>query len=859
MKNLRRQTIAPDQPLEFPIAADARISKTDYCDDQVWLARLGNRDEAAIALQTQFGGRADLVSLVPMWRIRERVVYQAFAFASRPHITAFAPNFLEIEAAILPEIELTARFLALESHASGGQFTLRNTGGEPLELQFELFCHVIRKGRKAKLNVLTMADYSLALHLGQIGNLNPVTVLEGASFDIYGGRIRSPKLGRELVLAPGDEARLNFVVAGLPDMRDAYSVAMNWLSRPWQRYFVQIDRSAASLPKISTGNPQWDLLLDLSCAQLIKGWLDPTEHLPQASLVANRASNRGWSRRGDGSDHPRAWSGQEPTLAYLAVSAIASIDLELAKSLIRNYLATQDESGHIDNQPGLGGQRQGLLMLPILACLSLDLIELADDRDFAAEILPGLSAFFGNWLAADADGDGAPEWQAERQTGYIAFPTFGRRLGWAQGADIRQMECPDLLAYLISEADALARIAAFNGDKASEQIMSEKRAELETKLEEFWDGERYSYRDRDTHHSSAGRQLLQRSAGDQVHEIAQTLLVPARVMIRVVGGLSQAPRITLHLDGKDAAGAPCVIEAPVADFLWQNRQGIYITEMPLSHVERISIRGLSRVYKVYASVIDNSRLDINALLPLWTGRLSPERSAALVRLALDDRHFLRPNGITMVSAGDRNYDPSNARGGGGIWLFWLTLICQGMLKSGYHQEAADILKRVLDLQARVLEREGKLAQFYHADETQGFGEDHHIGGIAPLSLLHDCLGIRILSPGKAWVGGPFVWGQPVSIQQHGLTIIRSAAEIRINFPSGHSLTLPAEAPWQLVTDPAHSPDQAEASPLKAPERKLPSESADEAVRISIDDKPEAVGEPALPADEDPGDDDDRQG
>lgn len=855
MKNLRRQTIAPDQPFEFPIAADARVSKTDYCDDQVWVARLGKRDKAAIALQTQFGGRADLVSLVPMWRIGERLLYQAFAFSSRPHITAFAPNYLEIEAAILPELELKAQFIAMDSHASGCQFTLRYSGGEPLELQFELFGHVISKGRKAKLNVLTMADYSLALHLGQIGNLNPVTVLEDASFDIYGGRIKSPKLGRRLVLGPGDEARLHCVVAGLPNMRDAHSVAMNWLSRPWQRYFEQIDRSAAALPKISTGNDQWDLLLDLSYAQLVKSWMGPTEHLPHASLVANRASNRGWSRRGDGSDHIRAWSGQDPTLACLAVSAWASINIELAKSIIRNYLSTQDQSGHIDNQPGLGGQRQGLLMLPILARLSLDLIELADDRDFAAEVLPGLSAFFGRWLDADVDGDGAPEWQSERQTGYIAFPTFGRRLARAQGADIRQMETPDLLAYLISEADALASIAALTGDAAAEQVMSEKRADLEAKLEEFWDGERYCYRDRDTHHSSEARQLLQRGAGDQVHEIAQALLLPARVMIRVVGGVSQVPRITLHLEGRDLSGAPLAITAPVDDFLWQNRQGIYITEMPLSYVERIRIEGLSRVYKVSASAIDSSRLDINALLPLWTGRLSSERAAALVKLALDEKHFLRPNGFTMVSARDRNYDPSNARGGGGIWLYWLTLICQGLLKAGYHREATDILMRVLDMQARVLEREGKLAQFYHADESKGFGDEHHIAGIAPLSLLHDCLGLRILSPGQAWVGGPFAWRQPVRIQQHGVAISRSDEAIRIDFPSGHSQTLAADAPWQLVTDPAHSQTQAEASALKAPEFKLPSESTDKTVTIALEDSPERADEPSPAADGDANDDD----
>ena len=774
MQHLRRQSIAADQAFEFHIAADARISKTDYCDDQAWRPRLGKRDEAALALQTEFGGRAGLASLVPMLRFGDRLIYQPQFFAQQPVITAFAPSFMQIDSMPLPELEMQTRFLALESHASGGEFTLRNLGGEALEFQFELFGHVIINGRKMKLNVLTMADYSLALHLGQIGNINPVATLEGARFEVYGGRIKSPKLGLPLALAPGETKRIQFVVAGLPDMRDSYSVAMNWLSRPWTQYFERIDRAAKSLPKFHTGKQDWDLLLDLSYAQLVKAFMDPSEHLPHASLVANRASNRGWSRRGDGSDHIRAWSGQDPTDAWLAVSAIAAVDQDLAKAVIRNYLSTQDEKGRIDRQPGLGGQRQGLLQMPILARLCQGLVELWDDSDFAGEVLPGLLAFFDAWLRADADNDGLPEWQSERQLGYIALPTFGARMAWAQGADIRQMETPDLLAYLISEADALMRLAERIGDETAAARMAEKLAELEAHLDSLWDGERYAYRDRDTHLTTPGLQLLQRGAGDHEHQIGKTLPAPARIMIRVVGGVSHAPRISMTLEGKDAQGKAIAIEAPVEDFRWHNRQGVYITQAPLSHVERIAIRGLSRVYKVYASAIDSSKLDINALLPLWTGRLAPERARKLVDLALDESHFLRPKGITMVSARDRNYDPSNARGGGGIWLYWLSLVCQGMQRAGYAHKAALVLERVLDMQARTLKREGKLAQFYHADEAKSFGEDHHIAGIAPLALLHDVIGIRIIAPDKTWVGGPFGWREPISVEQHGVTVRRSA-------------------------------------------------------------------------------------
>ena len=836
MQNIRRQTIDPRSPFEYHLAADARSSRTDYHDDQVWTVRLGSRDEAALAFQTQFGGRAGLVSLVPMWQLDGPVVYQAQSYAERPIITCFAPNFLQIEAAVLSTLSLVARFWAMESRAAGGEFSLTNQSDDEISLQLNIFGHVAINGRNRRLNVLTMGDGNLALHLGQIGNINPVVTMEGASAEIYGGRISSPKIGCRLTLAPGEAARVPFVVAGLDDMRDSFSVAMNWMSRPWDNHFERIDRDAAAIPRISTGNANWDRLIDLSYAQLVKSFMKPTEHLPHVSFVANRVSNRGWSRRGDGSDHIRAWSGQDPTLAYLNASAIANIDGDLAKAIIRNYIAVQDETGFVDRQPGLGGQRQGGLMMPLLARLSWLIYQRTEDHDFLAEVYPALVAFFGRWLQndMDADDDGVPEWRSERQMGYVAFPTFGRGQPWAQGADIRMMETPDLLAYLISEADALGKIADLLGENDDAQIMAKQVAMLEASLEEFWYSGRYRYRDRDSHLTHEADELLRRGAGDQIHVIERALLMPARVVVRVVGGVSQRPRIRLKLEGKDENGAACVIEAEAGEFLWQNRQGVYTTEKPLSHVDSVVIVGLSRVYKVYAHTIDSSRLDINALLPLFCGRLPIERAAPLVELALDEAHFLRPNGVTMVSAGDRSFDPSNARGGGGIWMYWLSLIGEGMVKSGFRIEATALIKRVLDSLTRVLEREGKLSQFYHADEIKGFGEDHHIGGIVPLNLLSDIIGVTIIAQDRVWVGGEFTWEDAITVEQHGVKVQRSADEIRVDFPSGHSEALPANAPWQMVQDPTPlAPIEPIAEPEEISDIPLPSE-ADSEGRLIID-------------------------
>lgn len=813
---MRRQQLDPDEPFDFVIASDARGSRTDYCDDQAWRVSLGARKEPALAFQTQFGGRADLVSLEPGFRVGDQTIQQQWAYARRPVITHFAPSLIQLEAALTADLELVARFWAMESRAAGGEFQLSNHSDEDLSVQLELHGSVIIGGRKRRLNVLTLADGTLALHLGEIGAINPVVALEGASSEIYGGRIRGAKLGARFTLLAGHSARIPFVCAGLADMRDSFSLAMNWLSRPWDRHYAQIDRQAAAVPTISTGNADWDLIIDLSYATLLKAFMNASDALAEPSFVGSRGVNRGWSRNGRGDDHIRAWAGQDPTVAYLALPAIAGIAPSLAKAVIRNYLATQDASGFVDRQPGLGGQRQNMLMMPLLARMSWQALERTADEAFAEEVYPGLTMFFQRWLAddLDADGDGVPEWQSERQLGYVAFPTFGLGRGWAQGVDIRLLETPDLLAYLISEADALCQLAKTLGDTDAQTIHTQRLAQLEATLEEFWVGSRYGYRDRDTHEHSPGIELLRGGAGDERHIINETFTPPARVMVRIVGGVSQVPRIRLKLAGQDKDGAPCTIEADVAEFRWQNRQGVFTASQPLSALHSLEIDGLSRVYKVYASTIDSSRLDINALLPVWTGRLPQHRSEALAALALDKAHFLRPNGISMLSASDPDFDPSNARGGGGIWMFWQALLGEGLLSAGFHAESIALLQRTLRHLARVHKREGRLSQFYHADEAQGFGEAHHVAGIVPLKWLSDALGVQIRNAECARVGGEFAWGAPVRIEQHGVIVQRSEDGIEVSFPSGHSAKLPANAPMQLVKDP--TPAMTEADEVPAP-------------------------------------------
>ena len=106
-----------------------------------------------------------------------------------------------------------------------------------------------------------------------------------------------------------------------------------------------------------------------------------------------------------------------------------------------------------------GGQRQGLLCLPILARLAWGIFQFTEDSQFIRDVLPGLHRFFARWLACDADGDGLPEWQHEIQTGYVYWSAFGGVQPWGEHTHVATLETPDLLAYLLSEALSLKAMA----------------------------------------------------------------------------------------------------------------------------------------------------------------------------------------------------------------------------------------------------------------------------------------------------------------------------------------------------------------------------------------------------------------
>ena len=412
----------------------------------------------------------------------------------------------------------------------------------------------------------------------------------------------------------------------------------------------------------------------------MQSFLKPTASLPFASFVATRQPNRGYSPRGDGTDYPRGWSGQTPTLAYQSALALAPVDAEMAQGIVRNYLAIQRSDGWIDWKPGLAGQQQGVLCLPILARLTWGLWQYSQDDKFLSEVYPGLLRFFERWLICDADKDGFPEWQSEGQTGYPFMPTFAVGLPWGQNADIRTVEAPDLLTYLLSEATSLREIAYYLRKSDDEKKLGAWVDELTARLETLWNAQegRYTYRDRDTHQTTGSVGVLQDGRGDEDHILAQRLNPPNRLIVEVTGGTSQPDKMKLRLSGVDASGNR--VQEDGDAFVWTPGRGVYTSKTVFSQIDRIRVEGIASVYKIGARTMATNGFDLSSLLPLWTVGIPPDHADALIAHLTNPAEFWRTNGILMFSASDPYYNPARAEGSVGVWTFWLTLMGEGLIE-----------------------------------------------------------------------------------------------------------------------------------------------------------------------------------
>ncbi|MGQ0603783.1 MAG: MGH1-like glycoside hydrolase domain-containing protein, partial [Anaerolineales bacterium] len=669
-----------------------------------------------------------------------------------------------------------------------------------------------------------------ALH-GHSGNLDIVVLMEGEG-EVTAETSPFPALTRTLELAPDTPVMIRWVQAARPtptplrhatpspiaqsepsegqskerDGRGESCVELihSIFEREWEGEFARIELTNAGLLDIETDNREWDAAFAFAQTVALRSYIGPTAHLPHPSFVFTRTPDKGYSRKGDGSDYNWQWNGQVATEAYVNVPQIVSAAPELAKGILRNWLAVQDEKGFVDWKPGLGGQRNKALCVPLLASIAWLIYEYTEDRAFLDEVYPGFNRFFDAWFTPkhDRDEDGVPEWTHTIQSAFDENPSFVRWAVWGQGADITAAEAPDLASYLYREAHSLSRIAQMLG-REEDPTLSASAAQLAHAVEEMWRDETasYHYRDRDSHDVTVG-EVLAEGQGNLVVDVHRRFKPAARIMVKAIGPKDAKPEMTVTLSGRGQRGRHRVEVLKRSQVQWYFGVATAVSDKVYGELERIEIAGLTEAFAVTVSVVDYTRQDQTLLLPLWAGIPNPARAEALVdKTLLDPDRYWRPYGIPNCSALDPAYQPDNRDGSGGVWMMWNTMLGEGLVEHGYRAEAAELITRLMTGIVHALKTDKAFREAYNADALEGLGERDYIWGVAPVHLFLRVVGIRILTSRRVHLEGhnPFPW--PVTVRYKGVTVRKEpgAAYAKVAFPSGREVIVSDEAA-QFVDD-----------------------------------------------------------
>lgn len=803
---MRNWQLSSGHPLALRLAADARQFYTDYTDDQIWDLSIGQGQSPALALETRFGGRCGLARLVPMWLLGDRVLYEAGQFAGPPVLHNFTPSYARITARPAPHLAVQAEFWVITSHVLGGRFTFLNESDKLIETGVDLFAQVMTESKAGKINILTLDDGQFALHMKQVGNLNPVVLMHAVKTSSK----PSPKLAARVSVPPGERTAIRWVHAARPDVRDSLALAYHWLYKEdWTAHLETVRVLADAVPEIETGDLARDAAIGFSHRVALGSIVGPTGELPYPSVVMARTPARGFSARGTGDDHYWQWAGQRMPETYLTALAIAPTSPYLAEGLVRNALAGQADDGFVDAHPGLAGQRSGSLCMPLLATLAWQVYGYTGRRQLLDDTFSGLVRFFERWFApdVDADQDGVPEWQLVSQTGLVNNPTFAPSLAYSQQADIRFAETPQLVALLAREARSLLAIAKLLDDRAAAPRIQARLDSLLAALDDLWDDEAaaFRYRDRDTHNAPTGV-FVAEGPGDQVLIPSLELQPANRLVVRVNGGRDHQPTaLAVTLEGIGPDGEPIEEVLPAELFSWYRRGGAATSRHVYARIDRVTAEGLSRVYTLAVNSVDWTGMDVTQLLPLWAGLEDPRKVDGVISALSDPARFWQEAGVANSPADSATYDPTNQNGCGGVWPVWNALLAEGLLEAGRADLASEVFGRLLAAQTTTLKAESGFREGYHPSGRGGLGDRDYVTGIVPLHVLWRLMGFRIVSPDAVAVTGAFALPWPVRVRLHGVTVERTPKGAEITFASGTVKRFRSERPRLIVDESVKKP------------------------------------------------------
>lgn len=796
---MRDWKLTTGNPLTLSLAADARLSATNYADDQIWELSFGGGEPPALAVQTTYGLRAHWMRMFPRFTRGEVSQNDPASFHQKPAILRFYPNSLTMTFAPFEGLEVLAEYRVIESNIIAGRIKITNLSILPQAFRFEWI---------TLLNPIDRQGGMVAVPMG------PITAMKGETAYLYlsvfmtGGPQAAtgpyPGLALDMELYPGSWRQLTWASAAMRNQDAADEAARGATARPWEAEQARVEMlNRSQSVSIHTGNEDWDAVFALTQKAACELLMNNPPALPHTSFVLSRRPDRGFSLRGDGSDYPLLWNGQTALDAYFLGSLLPGAP-ELTAGIVRNFIAVQNENGSIDGKPGLGGQRNRKMAQPVLAALAAQIAPSMSQVEWFEEVFPPLLKFFDAWFAPqyDKDGDGFPEWETSLQSGVEDSPIFERWSLGARGIRADQLESPALAAMLLNECHSLitmaqtliaaqqsnaafARLSGTTETRSTEleddlTRLREREEHLRTLLDSTWDASQkiYHYRDYQTHLSLPGELIMEFSGPGRITS-RKRFSQPRRLVVHIQASEERSYPVVVILHGFTLEGETTETLGP-RSFSWHGAQAHATTQNTFVALKRVELTGLGETDQVKVLSADTSQEDCSLFLPLWAQATDEEKARQLVEGPLLGRYFY-PFGIPVFPPNLTSQAalPGLHTSASSALMTWNHLIGEGLLKYNYRAEAAELVTRLMNAVIPSLKNHQAFRQYYDVQTGLAAGERGHLHGLAPLGLFLKTIGIQSIQPNLISIQGfnPFSWTINVQYRNVQITCFADRTEV----------------------------------------------------------------------------------
>jgi hypothetical protein len=782
---MRDLNFSPNYPYTLTIAADSRLTPTNFVNDHIWELNIANSEPMSISLQTTFGLRAKVCRIFPRFILDGQVVNNPIEFFRPITIHHYYPNYISMTFMPFSSINVQLEYWIPGSQLVAGRSKIISSGQKKCLLQLEWAELLIPSEEGDRMSVDEIGMTTVLK--GNTSGLFPVFYLTGG---VQAGKSPYPSLNLSYDIAPHTEVQSTWAQASLSETKESLELARKLVNQNWQAEFAKIERINSQDLDIRTGDQDWDRAFYFSQVLVNQLFFSPTDNSESQAVVQTRNPDQGFSLVGDGSDYDHRWNGLTSHDLYYLSHLLLPGYPDRFRGILQSFFNTQATSGEIEWKPGIIGQRSRLLCTPLLSRLCLELNEYTGELNYLETLYPKLLQYFFSWFTEhnDRDQDGIPEWDQTIQTGYDENPNFSFIYPWSMGIDISSVESPDLASYLFDECQALITIAKHIGDTATATQLTAIADNLKRMVLQSWSDQQigYQYQDRDSHTNSPLVELGSIS-GEGVLEIQQEFPQPVRPFFYIRTNKEGTLPIQIYIHGTTSGGIHRVEKVATQTIHWHQNSAYVTSESTFSFLEQIQIRGISKEIEVVARAGLSRYLDQTLLLPLWAGIPSVEQAKILINLVIMNKNrFLSSHGLkSCIELQDTGDTPEEFSW---VNLLFNNFIISGLIRYGAQKKAAELFTRIMNAVVMSMNTDLKLHRLYHGETGKPVGTANTLTSLMPISLFLKILGIKIYNSTKVEITGsnPFPW--PVTIKFHGLTIVQQETKALIIFPDGQTAT-----------------------------------------------------------------------